>query len=98
MKAAFILLTCFLNCMALQGQDILKRLEDRAKRKANERIDRTIDKGLDKADRSIDSSLSTKEKKNNSKPVHVETSAGGTAAPRVTVGQRSSFLDFVPGS
>ncbi|MRG48597.1 OmpA family protein [Chitinophaga sp. SYP-B3965] len=101
MKTTFILLTCFLNCITLQGQDILKRIEDRAKRKANERIDRTIDKGLDKADKSLDSSFSKKEKKNINKPVIAETSArgaAGTAAPRVRVSQRSSFLDFVPGN
>lgn len=97
MKAALTLLACFLYCITLQGQDILKRIEDRAKRKANERIDRTIDKGLDKADKSIDSSFSKKDNKN--KPGNVEASTGaGSALPRVTVGQRSSFLDFVPGS
>lgn len=95
MKAALILLACFLNCMSLQGQDILKRIEDRAKRKANERIDRTIDKGLDKADKSIDSSLSKKDKK--SKSGNQETNTAGSVSPKITVGQRSSFLDFVPG-
>lgn len=93
MKAALILLTCFLHCITLQGQDILKRIEDRAKRKANERIDRTIDKGLDKADKSIDSSFSKKEKKSN----RGEPGTSASTSPKITVGQRSSFLDFIPG-
>lgn len=96
MKAALILLACFLNCITLQGQDILKRIEDRAKRKANERIDRTIDKGLDKADKSLDSSFSKKEKKTYGS-AETSTAASTSTAPKISVGQRSSFLDFVPG-
>ncbi len=107
MKAVLLLITCFFTCISLQGQDIIKRIEDRARQKANQKIDRTIDKGLNKAEQSLDSSLTKKEKKQRSggrakdgseATASAEAASAPSPSPRITVGQRSSFLDFVPGS